>query len=75
MLRSFSAELNGAELIWIDQPPANLSRASVLVVVDDALLATSLALSATRCEFADLAGRLQWRGDVVPAQRGQRDAW
>lgn len=75
MLRSFSAELNGAELIWIDQPPANLSHARVLVVVDDALLATPPALSATRYEFADLVGKLQWRGDAVNAQRGQRDAW
>jgi hypothetical protein len=75
MLRSFSAELNGAELIWIDQPPANLSHVRVLVVVDDAALTASLAVPAHRYEFADLVGRLQWRGDAVKAQRGQRDAW
>ena len=75
MLRSFSAELNGAELIWLDQPPANLSHARVLVVVDDALSVMPQALATKRYEFADLVGKLQWRGDAVKAQRGQRDAW
>ena len=75
MLRSFSAELNGAELIWLDQPPANLSHARVLVVVDDEFLAAPQAPAAKRYEFADLVGKLQWRGDAVKAQRGQRDAW
>ncbi|MGB4115810.1 MAG: hypothetical protein WBK51_04590 [Polaromonas sp.] len=75
MLRSFSAELNGAELIWLDQPPANLSHARVLVVVDDEFLTAPPMPAAKRYEFADLAGKLQWRGDAVKAQRGQRDAW
>lgn len=75
MLRSFSAELNGAELIWLDQPPANLSRARVLVVVDDDALASAQAPAAKRYEFADLVGKLQWCGDAVEAQHGQRDAW
>lgn len=75
MLRSFSAELNGAELIWLDQPPVNLSHARVLVVVDDDALASAQAPAAKRYEFADLVGKLQWRGDAVNAQRGQRDAW
>lgn len=75
MLRSFSAELNGADLIWLDQPPANLSHARVLVVVDDELSAFPQELAAKRYEFADLVGKLQWRGDAVKVQRGQRDAW
>ena len=75
MLRSFSVELNGAELTWLDQPPANLSHARVLVVVDDELLAVQPALAAKRYELSDLVGKLQWRGDAVKAQCGQRDAW
>jgi hypothetical protein len=75
MLKSFSAELNGAELIWLDQPPANLSHARVLVVVDDDAPASPQAVAAKRYEFADLVGKLQWRGDAVKTQRSQRDAW
>lgn len=75
MLKSYSAELNGAELIWIDQPPFNLSHARVLVVIDDAALSSSQSVAAHRYEFADLVGKLQWRGDAVTAQRGQRDVW
>ena len=75
MLRSFSAELNGAELIWLDQPPANLSGARVLVVVDDDVLSAQQARTPASYELADLVGRLQWRGDAVAAQRGQRDVW
>lgn len=69
MLESFSAELNGAESIRIDQPPANLSHTRVIVVVDD-LLASIPAPCPKRYEFAALAGRLQWRGYAVPEQCG-----
>ena len=75
MLRSYSAQLNGTELIWLDQPPADLSGARVLVVVDDATLTGQQAPKAGRYDMTDLAGRLQWRGDAVAAQRAQRDAW
>ena len=75
MLRSYSAELNGANLIWIDPPPANLSHAKVLVVIDEDALVAPEPVPARRYDFADLAGKLQWRGDAVKAQRSQRDAW
>ena len=35
MLHSFQAELNGSQLIWIDQPPMPLLHQRVLVVVED----------------------------------------
>lgn len=75
MLRSYSAQLNGAEIIWLDQPPTCLAGARVLVVVDDDALPSAPAPTGTRYDLTDLAGRLQWRGDAVAAQRVQRDAW
>lgn len=74
MLRSYSAQLNGAEVIWLDQPPICLPGARVLVVVDDALPLAPAPIGA-RYDLTDLAGSLQWRGDAVAAQRVQRDAW
>lgn len=74
MLRSYSAQLNGSELIWLDQPPADIAGARVLVVVDDANLTGKQAPNPARYDMTDLAGRLQWRGDAVAAQRAQRDA-
>jgi len=75
MLRSYSAQLNGAELIWLDRPPAYLSGARVLVVVDDDALPLAKAPITARYDLTDLVGRLQWQGDAVAAQRVQRDAW
>jgi hypothetical protein len=34
MLRSYQAELNGSQLVWIDQPPAPLQHQRVLVVIE-----------------------------------------
>ncbi len=34
MLHSYQAELNGSQLIWIDQPPAPLLHQRVVVVVE-----------------------------------------
>jgi hypothetical protein len=34
MLHSYQAELNGSQLIWIDQPPMSLSHQRVVVVVE-----------------------------------------
>lgn len=34
MLHSYQAELNGSQLIWIDQPPAPLAHQRVVVVVE-----------------------------------------
>jgi hypothetical protein len=36
MLHSYQAELNGSQLIWIDQPPASVERRRVLVVLEEA---------------------------------------
>ena len=72
MLRSYSAEISGSQLIWIDEPPKNLKRQPVLVVIENAPLSSA---EPKRYDFSDLAGRLTWRGDAVEAQRAQRDAW
>lgn len=72
MLRSYSAEISGSELIWIDEPPKNLQRQPVLVVIENTALS---APEPKRYDFSDLTGRLVWRGDAVAAQRAQRDAW
>lgn len=74
MLRSYSAELNGTQLVWLDTPPQRMVRQRVLVVVEDSPSATEVS-SDKNYPLADLAGRLQWRGDALQAQRGQRDAW
>jgi hypothetical protein len=88
MLRRYRAQLNGTEIIWLDQPPAHLVDARVLVVVvdDDSVLpaevstGTSAGTSTTntipaRYNLTDLVGRLEWLGNAGTAQRAQRDAW
>lgn len=75
MLRSYSAELNGSALVWLDQPPPDLKRARVLVVVEEEADSQVSASQSKRYNFAHLAGRLQWSGDAVLAQRESRDAW
>jgi hypothetical protein len=72
MLKSYSAEINGSQLIWIDEPPKNLKRQPVLIVIENTPQA---AAESVRYDFSDLVGRLAWRGDAVAAQRAQRDAW
>lgn len=73
MLRSYSAQLNGAELTWLGQPPVFVAGTCVLVVVDEASEVPEPA--PVRYDLGDLAGRLQWKGDAVAAQRAQRDGW
>ncbi len=34
MLQTFQAELNGSQLIWLDEPPQPLTRERVLVVME-----------------------------------------
>ena len=75
MLRSYSAELNGSELVWLDQPPPDLKRARVLVVVEEDADSQVSTSRSQRYNFAHLAGRLQWNGDALAAQRESRDAW
>jgi hypothetical protein len=72
MLKSYSAEINGSQLIWIDEPPKNLKRQPVLVVIEN--IAPPAAASKPY-DLTDLVGRLTWQGDATAVQRGQRDAW
>jgi hypothetical protein len=72
MLKSYSAEISGSQLIWIDEPPKNLQRQPVLVVIENAAPQT---ITAQPYHLADLVGRLTWQGDATAAQRGHRDAW
>jgi hypothetical protein len=70
MLKSYSAEISGSQLIWIDEPPKNLKRQPVLVVIENAGPLTTTSQS---YDLTDLVGRLKWKGDPIVAQRGQRD--
>ena len=54
MLRSYSAEINGSELIWIDELPKNLRRQPVLVVIENT---PQPAAEPARYDFSDLIGR------------------
>jgi hypothetical protein len=72
MLKSYSAEISGSQLIWIDEPPKNLKRQPVLVVIENTAPLTTTSKS---YDLTDLVGRLTWQGDATAAQRGQRDAW
>jgi hypothetical protein len=84
MLKSYSAEISGSQVVWIDEPPQNLKRQPVLVVIENSAAqsaasansATSGINPATKLyDLSDLVGQLAWRGDAVGQQRGQRDAW
>lgn len=84
MLQSYSAELQGNQLRWLGAaPPHLLPPQKVLVVmelaapVDPVPHAVPVVEDAPkpRYRLRDLAGRLQWTGDAVLAQRKQRDAW
>ncbi|MBK7003253.1 MAG: hypothetical protein IPH35_26050 [Rhodoferax sp.] len=74
MLHSYVAEIDGSELVWVDAPPVPLKHQRVLIVVED-VLQNEGKPTATQFDFSELAGRLQWRGDAVAAQRASRDAW
>ena len=74
MLRSYSAELNGSQLIWLEKPPEQSAHQRLLVVVEDSKPVAEVS-PGKHYQLADLAGRLQWQGDAVQAQRVQRDAW
>jgi hypothetical protein len=72
MLKSYSAELSGTQLVWIDEPPRNLLRQRVLVVIEN----TADQITESKSyDVNDLVGRLTWKGDAVATQREQRDAW
>lgn len=76
MLRSYSAVLNGSDLVWVDSPPPDLPAPSrVLVVFDDMAPPMPVQPQDRAKALAGLAGQLAWQGDAVAAQRTQRDAW
>ena len=76
MVQSYRAEINGSHLVWLDVPPAQLTHRRVLVVVDEApVVALAMPEEHTpRFKFADVAGRLKWRGDAAATQRALSDA-
>lgn len=75
MLRSYSAELNGTALVWLDKPPPTLTHARVTVAVEETSELRAPQAPKAQYDFRHLAGRLQWQGDAVAAQRELRDAW
>ena len=72
MLKSYSAEISGSQLVWIDQPPPNLTRQPVLIVIENS---APQADTTQHYDLTDLVGRLTWQGDATQVQRGLRDAW
>lgn len=80
MLRSYRAELSGNGLVWLETPPPAQGGRRVLVVLeepanDERAVPSGSYPPVRPGGFADLVGRLQWRGDAVQAQRDLRDAW
>jgi hypothetical protein len=75
MLRSYSAQLKGDQIVWLDQTPVCPPGSRVLVVVETNDLPQVAHHANLRYELRDLVGRLGWKGDAVSAQRAQRDAW
>jgi hypothetical protein len=70
MLHSYQAELNGSQLIWIDQPPASITHRRVLVVVEDA--GQAAAANAPLADAFDAFLRAE--GCLGAATRAQIDA-
>ena len=75
MLRSYSAEINGTQLVWLDTPPKPLVSQRVLVVLESTPAVSEVPPKITHYRLADLVGQLQWRGDALLAQRAMRDVW
>ena len=59
MLHSYSAEINGSQLVWLDSPPVPLMRQRVLVVVEEVsenkVEAATARADASRAREASLA--------------------
>ena len=75
MLRSYSAQLKGDHIVWLDQTPVCASGSRVLVVVETSELPAATHPAPVKYDLSDLVGHLTWQGDAVAAQRAQRDAW
>lgn len=72
MLQSYSAQLKGNQLIWLDQAPVCLPDSRVLVVVKTSDAPLVPPPQSSKYDLRDLVGQLSWRGDAVAAQC---DAW
>lgn len=79
MLQSFHAQLNGSQLIWIDQPPAPLLHQRVLVVVEDVgdQALTSKAVIGPVQGFLNARGCMGQasRQDILASLDQMRDDW
>lgn len=65
MLHSYQAELNGSQLIWIDQPPQPLAHQRVVVVVE------TVNPPAPQAKPTRVEGFLRARGCMGHASREQ----
>jgi hypothetical protein len=79
MLHSYQAELNGSQLIWIDQPPEPVEHRRVLVVVEDMgqPMPAEKASSAAQSAFMRAQGCLSAsaRADIDAQLSGMRSEW
>jgi len=75
MLRSYSAQLKGNQIVWLDQIPTCSPDSRILVVVETNESPLTPPQESRRYDLSDLVGHLSWQGDAVATQRQQRDAW
>ena len=75
MLQSYRAQLEGNQIIWLDQTPVCSPGSRVLVVMETNELPLAPTQKSIKYDLSDLVGHLNWQGDAVAAQRQQRDAW
>ena len=74
MLHSYQAELNGSQLIWIDQPPLPIEHRRVLVVVEDAAQTLTDNAAAPGMSIDAYTAFVHARGCLGKADRAQIDA-
>ncbi|MGB4115434.1 MAG: hypothetical protein WBK51_02680 [Polaromonas sp.] len=70
MLNSYQAEINGSQLIWIDQPPKPVQHRSVLVVMEE----VAAALVKNPPTNSAYSAFMQAQGCLGKASRDQIDA-
>ena len=74
MLHSYQAELNGSQLIWIDQPPVPVEHRRVLVVVEDTAQILTHNAAAPDTSIDAYTAFVRARGCLGKADRAQIDA-
>lgn len=74
MLHSYQAELNGSQLIWIDQPPVPVAHRRVLVVVEDAAQILTQNAGAPGTSVDAFTAFVRVKGCLGKAERAQVDA-